>query len=192
MFNFNQRLHEIHGVVLAESQELTAEQKQRDVYEAHRHRIFSVSYYMTANEVEAECILAATFIQAFSMNSQPDAQDVDEALLAQLEQRFLLAPTVAAMPDRGIALQHGQVRRTDLEEAVAVLPARERLVFLLHDVEGYFLGKVGALLGSDEHEVQKTLISARIRMRNALCILRMRNTVPQQKSDMTQDIAVGF
>ena len=33
------------------------EERQRDIYDSHRHRVFSISYYMTGSELEAEEIL---------------------------------------------------------------------------------------------------------------------------------------
>jgi RNA polymerase sigma-70 factor (ECF subfamily) len=157
-----------HGTVLADRQELNAEQQQKDVYETHRHRVFSVSYYMTANEVEAEQILTDTFVQVFSESGAPDGHAVDRALLCELAQRYpVLAETPAAVAS-GDQMGRKQVRRTDLEEAVATLPPRERLVFLLRDVEGYAPARIAGLLRCDETEIGRTLISARIRMRNAL------------------------
>ena len=157
-----------HESVLADRQELNAEQKQKDVYEAHRHRVFSVSYYMTANEMEAEEILTDTFVQAFSQAAEPDGHAVDRALLCELAQRYPIltdTPTATASED---GLIRKQVRRTELEEAVATLPPRERLVFLLRDVEGYTPSRIAGLLRCDETEIGKVLISARIRMRNEL------------------------
>ena len=174
MFDFDQRLRETHGIVASESQELTAEQKQRDIFETHRHRVFSVSYYMTANEIEAENILTETFVGAFQTTPEPNAHGIDHALMQGLERRFSLEPTPAAQPLAGANLNRGQTRRTDLEEAVGALPPRERLVFLLRDVEGYAAVKIGTLLNVDEQEVQHTLVSARVRLRNALSELRAR------------------
>ncbi len=174
MLPFDQRQRNSFGVVAVEAQELTAEQKQKDVFEAHRHRVFSVSYYMTANEMEAEQILTGTFVEAFTHAVAPDAGGVDRALLGELERRFSLASAPAARVEDGGNLPRGQVRRTDLEEGVRTLPPRERLVFLLRDVEGYDAARIGTLLGIDEAEVCRTLISARIRMRNALGQLRAR------------------
>jgi DNA-directed RNA polymerase specialized sigma24 family protein len=177
LFDFNRQLRGVQETVLSDAQELTAVQKQRDIYETHRHRVFSVSYYMTANELEAERILTHTFVEAFAGAPEPDAHGVDEALLTELERRFSLAPTAPARPDKGADLGGGQVRRTDLEEAVGTLPPRERLVFLLRDVESYPAARIAGLLGCDEAGVQMTLLSARIRMRNALSQLRARETV---------------
>ncbi len=164
----------MHGIVANETRELSVDQKQRDVFEAHRHRVFSVSYYMTSNEVEAEAILTRTFVQAFSVEETPDARKVDEALLAELERRFSLSPAAPAKATPGASIAQGQVRKTDLEEAVAMLPPQERLIFLLRDVEGYRPDRVADLLQCAELDVQTTLISARIRMRNALQQLRAR------------------
>ena len=192
MFRFDRPLRETEKTAATESQELTAEQRQRDLYEAHRHRVFSVSYYMTANEVEAEAILTGTFVQAFAAASKPDGQSVDRALLGELERRFTLAPAAPATPGEGVELHRGQVRRTDLEEAVATLPARERLVFLLRDVEGYAAEKIAGLLGCEEQEVQKTLISARIRMRNTLSQRRAQQAAaPRQDAVVLESAAAG-
>ncbi len=184
MFNLDRQLLGSHGIVAKETRELSVDQKQRDVFEAHRHRVFSVSYYMTSNEVEAEAILTRTFVQAFSVEETPDARKVDEALLAELEQRFALAPAAPAKATPGASIAQTQVRKTDLEEAVALLPARERLVFLLRDVEGYHPGRIADLLQCAELEVQTTLVSARIRMRNMLQQLRAREQMPPNESLM--------
>jgi DNA-directed RNA polymerase specialized sigma24 family protein len=182
LFDFDQRLRETHGIVASESQELTAEQKQRDIFEAHRHRVFSVSYYMTANEIEAENILTETFVDAFQATPEPSSHGIDQALMQRLERRFSLEPTPAAQPMASAGLHRGQTRRTDLEEAVGALPPRERLIFLLRDVESYTAVKIGALLNMDETEVQCTLFSARVRLRNALSDLRARGNAAGRHS----------
>jgi RNA polymerase sigma-70 factor (ECF subfamily) len=67
----------------------------------------------------------------------------------------------------GDSLQRN-VRRTDLEEAIHTLPAQERLLFLLRDVEGYTPAKISELMKIPETQVNRTLLSARIRLRQAL------------------------
>ena len=179
----------MHGIVASEAQELSVEQKQRDVFEAHRHRVFSVSYYMTSNELEAETMLTHTFIHAFAVEETPDARQVDVALLAEIERRYSLSPSAPARATPGASLGRGAVRKTDLEEAVATLPARERLVFLLADVEGYAADRVAGLLQCGVPEVQATLVSARIRMRNALQQLRAREQMATAGEDLLAKVA---
>ncbi len=174
MFDFDRQFspESTTRLVATDARKLSAEQRQRDVFESHRHRVFAVGYYMTANEVEAETILTETFVQAFAKQKEPDAGGVDRALLHELEQRFSLEPAEPATPDADLTLARA-TRRTDMEEALRVLPPAERLVFLLKDVEGYPIARIAGLLGRSEREVQATLFSARIRIRNALAAAQM-------------------
>jgi len=151
--------------------------EQRDVFESHRHHVFSVAYYMTGDEREAETILQTSFIGAFAENARPAIEDLDRALMGELHQRLSFAPVEPASPTTGPAesLAGKNVRRTDLEEALWQLPTLERICFLLRDVEGYPVSRVAELLKSSEPEVQRTLFSARIRIRNFLVAARSGN-----------------
>lgn len=146
---------------------------QRDVYDSHRHRVFALGFYMTGNELEAEEILTGTFVQAFRTEAVPQAEHVDAALIEELRQRFPLGENEpAASVTRGLVptedLSGQNVRRTDLEEAIQTLPATERLLFLLRDVEGYSPAAISQLLQMPESKVHRSLFSARIRLRQTL------------------------
>ncbi len=146
---------------------------QRDVYDSHRHRVFSLAFYMTGNELDAENILAGTFITAFREQSVPQAEHVDAALIGELRQRFPLGANEAVADVKAVSGAHADlagrnVRRTDLEEAIQTLPATERLLFLMRDVEGYSPAAIAQLLDMPESKVQRGLFSARIRLRGAL------------------------
>ncbi|HEY0785185.1 MAG TPA: sigma factor-like helix-turn-helix DNA-binding protein, partial [Acidobacteriaceae bacterium] len=119
-------------------------------------------------EVEAEQILTRTFVDAFHRKPEPDAGLLDRTLLLELQKRFSLTPQPAAVLDPELRLIKTAGHRTDMEEALRLLPASERLVFLLKDVEGYSAAAIAGLLLMTEGEVQQTILSARIRMRNAL------------------------
>ncbi len=155
-------------IVASQAAETSLAQQQRDVYDSHRHRTFSIAFYMTGNELEAENILSETFVSAFRSTSVPDASVIDDSLLKALEARFEMAPSPGAVEDCGASLAGRNVRRTDLEESLLLLPPRERLVFLLNDVEGYPTQKTASLLGCGTLDVQRLLIAARIRLRNAI------------------------
>ena len=58
------------------------------------------------------------------------------------------------------------------EEALKELPPNERMVFLLRDVEGYDAERVAALLNIPRQQVERTLFSARIRMRTTLATMQ--------------------
>ena len=152
---------------------------QRDIFESHRHHIFSVAYYMTGDEREAETILQHTFIDAFERESAPSIATVDEALMVQIRRRFSLDP-VPAVEAHVEGLGNRNVRRTDLEEAVWQMPESERLCFLLRDVEGYDAARIAGLLQISERDVQRTVFSARLRMRS---LLRQQHLQRDQLSD---------
>jgi RNA polymerase sigma-70 factor (ECF subfamily) len=165
LFNFEREFSAESNPVLSQAVKQSCEQQQRDVYESHRHRTFSLAFYMTGNEIEAEEILTTTFVRAFQQNEQPDGFAVDSALINELTQRFpLKKEEPAATITPGIGLSHRNVRRPDLEVAVRSLPANERLLFLLRDVEGYAPAAIARLLDIPEAQVQRTCFSARIRL----------------------------
>jgi RNA polymerase sigma-70 factor, ECF subfamily len=164
LFNFEREFSAESNPVVSQAAKQSCEQQQRDVYESHRHRTFSLAFYMTGNEMDAEEILAATFIRAFQQNQQPDGNVVDAALVTELSQRFpLRKEEPAAVASPGIGLTRN-VRRPDLEVAVYSLPPNERLLFLLREVEGYSPAAIARLLDIPEAQVLRTCFSARIRL----------------------------
>ena len=144
-------------------------ERQRDIYESHRHRVFSLSYYMTGSEIEAEDLLQGTFISAFRKADEPDHATIDHALVDHMKSHMLLAEEESVpVPAATVTLGGRNILRADLEEAIRCLPAMERLVFLLMDVEGYTSARIASLLGMGESEVRRTAMSARIRLRHEL------------------------
>lgn len=153
------------------------DQVQRDIFDTHRHRTFALAFYMTGNELEAEAILTSTFVRAFDTVEEPQGPDVDAALIQELRQRFPLGedaphthPAAKAASDPDFNLSGGNVRRTDMEEAVQTLPSTERFLFLLRDVEGYTPAAIAELLQMPESKVNRTLFAARLHLRQALAV----------------------
>lgn len=161
-------------IVASVRAERSLEARQRDIYDSHRHRTFSLAYYMTGNEIEAERILTQTFVRAFESAPEPTGQEVDLALLTELRKRVSLdldIPLYTSLLETGtqFSRQVGRnVRRTDLEEGLAELPPMERLLFLLRDVEGYAPAAIAELLRMPESYVNRGVCTARIRLRRLL------------------------
>jgi RNA polymerase sigma factor (sigma-70 family) len=145
------------------------EDRQRDIYDSHRHRVYSVSYYMTGSELDAEEFLRGAFIRAFRQNEEPDRAIIDEALLEQLRDRDVLRqdeplppPTAGYLPRRH------NILRNELEEAIRCLPSTERVIFLLMDVESYSARRVSELLRMSTSAVLRVALTARMRLRAEL------------------------
>ncbi len=142
------------------------------VYEENRHRIYAMSFWMTDNELAAEELMRNVFLRAFASNAQPTAEMLDRALIAEVRE---LMPLGVLSLDEGICTDAPSIRRnilrTHLERAVVQLPATERMIFLMHDVEGYSHERVARTIGIDEDESVQGLHQARLRLRNLLAAL---------------------
>jgi RNA polymerase sigma-70 factor, ECF subfamily len=155
-------------IVAVKLEERSIEQVQRDVYESHRHRIFSLAYHMTGNELQAEQVLTNSFVKAFAAQPKPEGDEIDRALIAELRKHFPLTPAESAPVTPSATMSGRNVRRTDLEEAIQDLPPTERLLFLLRDVEGYSSEAISRLVDMPQPQVNRALFSARIRLRGIL------------------------
>ena len=141
----------------------------KDVFEGHRHRVFSLAFYMTDSEIVAEEVLTNVFCRAFARSPKPDAETIDRALVTELRD---MMPIGCMTLECSLATKTEQVRsntrRVDLERAVVQLPSTERFVFLMHDVEGYDHGRIARTLGISEVESRQGLFQARLKIRELL------------------------
>ncbi len=144
-------------------------EKFEAVFESNRHRIYALAFWMTDNELSAEELMRLTFCRAFARNSEPSAETLDLALVAELRDEM---PVGVLTLDEGICSDVPCVRqntlRVHLERAVVQLPPTERMIFLLHDVEGYDHARIARTLGISEDDSRHGVHQARLRMRNLL------------------------
>src|SRR5262249_49193291 len=108
------------------------------------------------------------FVSAFHAHPKPDPAIIDGALIASLRSHFSLVPAAPAPVYSSDEMTGRNVRRTEMEEAIRALPALERLTFLLRDVEGYPVEAIARLLEVSQQETNRTLFSARVRLRSIL------------------------
>lgn len=139
------------------------------IYGEHCHRIYSLAFWMTDNELTAEQLSTNTFLRAFAASSEPKAEQIDQALLAEIRELTTIGTLTlnssASLETRSVS---GNVKRVHLERAVVELPTTEKMIFLLHDVEGYSHEKIARLLGLDVKESQFGLHQARLQMRELI------------------------
>lgn len=86
---------------------------------------------------------------------EPGPVDVDEGGLDRL-------------PGRDVAAVTGPAVTLDLERAITALPRQSRLVFWLHDVEGYRHREIAEMLGIATGTSKAHLHRARLRLREEL------------------------
>ena len=152
------------GILVPAVESRTTEYSQ--IYNENCHRIYSLAFWMTDNELTAEQLAANVFLRAFAFNTNPKTEQIDQAFLAEVRE---LAPvgtlTLNCCVSTEITNIRGNTKRVHLERAVVQLPATEKLIFLLHDVEGYDHQRIAHLLGLEARESQFGLHQARIRVR---------------------------
>jgi RNA polymerase sigma-70 factor, ECF subfamily len=141
----------------------------REIYELNRHRVYSLAFLMTDNELVAEELMVQTFSRAFADNHESSDEDIDRALIAALREYVDFKPlSLQCAPCERVVSVRQNTRRVDLERAVVQLPATERMIFLMHDVERYEHARIANLLGISEDGSCEGLHQARLRIRELL------------------------
>ena len=161
------------------------------LYSLHKRRIYSLCLRMVGNLAEAEDLTQEVFLQlhrriasfrgdsAFSTWLHRLAINV---VLMHLRKKGLavvsldeaMEPAPEERPGRSFGAADlalaGAIDRMALERAIDDLPAGYRLVFVLHDVEGYEHNEIAAMLDCSIGNSKSQLHKARLKLRDALRI----------------------
>jgi len=145
----------------------TRKTRYNEIYKENCDRIYSLAFWMTDNELTAEALSSNTFLRAFAKTDEPANEQIDRAFLAEVRE-FTTIGTLTLNCVANNDSIHGNVKRIHLERAVVQLPATEKLIFLMHDVEGYEHERISRLLGISEDESRFGLHQARVQVRNLI------------------------
>src|SRR5258707_2169089 len=163
------------------------------LYGLHKRRVYSLCLRMTGNTAQAEDLTQEAFLQhyrkigtfrgesAFSTWLHRMAVNV---VLMQLRKKGLPEVSLAEMlepqhddgPKRDIGARDnvlaGSVDRVNLERAIGGLPPGYRVVFMLHDVEGYEHNEIAEMMGCSIGNSKSQLHKARMKLRDLLKLSR--------------------
>lgn len=164
--------HAMHSAgILSPAREAT-QVRYSKIYNQHCHRIYSLAFWMTDNELLADELASRTFLRAFSGPKTPGTEQIDAAFLTEVRDNTTIGTlTLKATTQPDCKSIRSNVKRVHLERAVVQLPATERLIFLLHDVEGYEHERIGGMLGLSAEECQFGLHHARLSIRQSLAAM---------------------
>jgi len=141
----------------------------REIYEQNRYRVYSLAFWMTDNELAAEELMIDTFYRAFAAKQDATWDDIDRTFMTVLRECMPLAPlTLDCAPCNQVLSVRRNTLRVELERAVVQLPNTEKLMFLMHDVEGYDHARIASLLNVSEDESYRGVHQARLRLRELL------------------------
>ena len=153
----------------------SAAERCREIYEKQCRRIYSLALWMTNNKTAAQHLVSRTFLRATVSSSRADTEQIDQAFLAEVSVLTAVeAPELAVTAAPGRKRINGNIKQVHLERAVAQLPATERLIFLLHDIDGYDQRRISRLLRFSKDQVLVGLYRARVRIREL--VARMQET----------------
>jgi RNA polymerase sigma-70 factor, ECF subfamily len=159
------------------------------LYSVHKRRVYSLCLRMLSNVAEAEDLTQEAFLQ---LHRKIATFRGDSAFSTWLH-RLTINVVLMHLRRKGLSLisldealdpspEHGPTRsfgapdlrltgsidRMTLEKAVENLPAGYRLIFVLHDIEGYEHNEIATLLDCSIGNSKSQLHKARMKLREAL------------------------
>lgn len=144
------------------------QERRKAIYEANRRRVYSFAFWMTDSEPMAELVSECTFQRAFRVYDEPSDEQVDRALLRELEKEaaVVLEPLqLQCETVREVSNVRRNTLRVELERAIVKLPYTERMIFCMRDGDGYDHARIARTLGIGEDESRQGLHQARLRIR---------------------------
>lgn len=165
------------------------------LYNRHKRRVFSLCLRMTNNHAEAEDLTQDAFLQLFRKIASFRGESAFSTWLHRLTLNIVLMrfrrkgllevsleqtlePQHEGEPTMQIGARdevlHGSIDRIALEQAIGGLPPGYRIVFMLHDIEGYEHNEIAEILGCSIGNSKSQLHKARMKLR----LLLERDSVP--------------
>lgn len=159
------------------------------IYALHKRRIYSLCLRMVSNSTEAEDLTQEAFLQLHRKISTFRGDSAFSTwlhrltinvVLMQLRRKGLqlisLDEVMEPQPEEGPGRSFGApdltlagaIDRLTLERAISDLPTGYRLIFILHDVEGYEHNEIAAMLDCSIGNSKSQLHKARLKLRDAL------------------------
>lgn len=171
------------------------------LYHLHKRRVYSLCLRMLGNVTEAEDMTQEAFLQlyrkigtfrgdsAFStwlhrMSVNIVLMHLRKKGLPQISLEEALDPKQDDAPRKDIGTRDlalsGSIDRLTLERSIKDLPPGYRLVFVLHDVEGYEHNEIAEMLSCSVGNSKSQLHKARMKLREQI---RSKSDVPKNRKE---------
>src|ERR1035438_7518292 len=161
----------------------------RRLYSLHKRRVYSLCLRMVGNTAEAEDLTQEAFLQLFRKIATFRGESAFSTWLHRLAVNVVLMrlrkkglPEVSLEetleppnedgPRKDIGTLDnalvGAIDRVNLGRAIESLPPGYRIIFVLHDVEGYEHNQIGKMMGCSIGNSKSQLHKARMKLRDLL------------------------
>jgi RNA polymerase sigma-70 factor (ECF subfamily) len=154
-----------------------------EIYERFKTPLFGLALRHTGDRAAAEDILQDTFIKVLTHLGDVQNEATFPAWVFRIAVNTCYSHLRGrrSRENRTVALSQVEGRREEaaydahetslsgpLEEAIAHLPEKLRLVFLLHDVQGFKHAEIGDMMGVSTGTSKSQLFKARLKVRKFL------------------------
>jgi RNA polymerase sigma-70 factor, ECF subfamily len=165
--------------LIAEARE-GGERAFASLYAAHSGRVYALALRLTSDPVAARELLQDVFVRAWERLATFRGESAFDSWLHRLTVNLALTTRrtdvrrlrrvgdAAELPPDGGVDGRTAERDLDLEQAIAGLPPGARVVFVLHDVEGYTHEEIARAAGIAVGTSKAQLFRARRLLREAL------------------------
>ena len=171
-------------------------EKFEEIYHLHHKRVYSICFRMLQNAADAEDLTQQVFIQLFrklhtfrgesSFTTWLHRMTVNQVLM-HFRRRVVKTEKTTEDGETPVRIVTGTenpgrmalLDRIALNQAIGQLPVGYRLVFILHDVEGFEHEQIGKMLGCAVGTSKSQLHKARQRLRQ---LLTGRRTTPKKRN----------
>lgn len=168
----------------------------QSLYDKHKRRVYSLCLRMTANTAEAEDLAQEAFLQLYRKIATFRGESAFSTWLHRLSVNVVLMhlrkkslPVVSLeettqgadedSPKKDFGADDivlsGSIDRMQLQRAVDDLPPGYRMIFVLHDVEGYEHNEIAKIVGCSIGNSKSQLHKARMKLRDLLRANKVEN-----------------
>ena len=159
------------------------------LYSMHKRRVYSLCLRMVGNTAEAEDLAQEAFLQLFRKIGTFRGESAFSTWLHRLSVNVVLMhlrkkglneisldemmePQQEDGPKKDIGARDnvlaGSIDRVNLERCVESLPPGYRIIFVLHDIEGYEHNEIAEMMGCSIGNSKSQLHKARMKLRGLL------------------------
>jgi RNA polymerase sigma-70 factor (ECF subfamily) len=159
------------------------------LYALHKRRVYSLCLRMVGNTAEAEDLAQEAFLQLFrkigtfrgesAFSTWLHRLSVNVVLmhlrkkgLSEVSLDEMMEPQQEDGPKKDIGARDnvlaGSIDRVNLERCIESLPPGYRIIFVLHDIEGYEHNEIAEMMGCSIGNSKSQLHKARMKLRDLL------------------------
>jgi RNA polymerase sigma-70 factor, ECF subfamily len=182
------------------------------LYAQHKRRVFSLCLRMTGDHAQAEDFTQEAFLQLYRKIASFRGESAFSTWLHRLTVNIVLMhwrkkglmevsleetlePQSEDGPKKDIGKRddvlHGSIDRMTLERAISDLPPGYRIIFVLHDVEGYEHNEIAEMLGCSIGNSKSQLHKARMKLRASLPRTGHKKAQPLENEDRKLTLSVA-